>query len=113
RRAVDRDVEHLPREGVRRTDAAADERGARAEERGVEAVRAARPELDHALARRRLDHASRLGGDERLMVDGGEEERLDELPLDDRRAHLHQGLTGEDDGAFGYRVHVAAEAERR
>src|SRR5439155_21087776 len=50
---------------------------------------------------------------ESLMVERGEAERLDELPLDDRRAHLHQGLTGEDDGAFGYRVHVAAEAERR
>ena len=43
------------------------------------------------------------------MVDRREEERLDDLRLDQRRAHPHERLTGEGHGALGNRVHVAGE----
>ena len=72
---------------------------------------AARAELDHALPRGRLHHARGLAGDERLMVDRREEERLDDLCLDQRRTHPHERLTGEGHGALGNRVHVAGEAK--
>ncbi len=58
-----------------------------------------------------MDDAGRLGGDERGVVDGGEEEGLHDLRLDDGGAHPQHRLVGEDHGALGHGPDVAGEAE--
>jgi hypothetical protein len=60
-----------------------------------------------------LDDARGLGGDERGEVDHGEQVRLDELRLGQRRGDLQDRLVGEDDGALGHRADLAGEAEAR
>jgi hypothetical protein len=112
-RALDRDAVHLAGEHVRRRRHAADPRRTARRQTAIDALRAPQPELDHGLAARRLHHAGRLGRDERAEVDHGEERRLDETRLQDRRAHAHQRLVREAQPPFGHRVDGAGEAQRR
>ena len=110
-RAADRNVEHLPRQHVARGCAAADHRRARAVDARVRPLRAAQAELQHRAALRRAAHAAGLGGDERLVVDEGEDRRLDQLRLHDRRAHAHERLVREHDRALAHGVDLAGEAQ--
>ena len=97
--------------------AARDRRGASDLHRGVDAVVAARREVEHPLAGPRLAAAGgkhdpgRLGGDHRLEVDLVEQQRLEQLRLDPRRRDPEQRLVGEAHRALGHRLDVAGEAE--
>ena len=87
--------------------------------RRVRAVVAPRREVDHALAGARLapaggqHHPCRLGGDHGLEVDLVQEQRLEQLRLDQRRRHPDQRLVGEADRSLGDGVDVSREAEAR
>ena len=66
-------------------------------------------ELHHRAALRRTDNAVRLGGDQALMVEGDQKQRLDELGLDGRALHDDDGLVGENGRALGHSPDIAVE----
>ena len=90
---------------------AADEEGSRALERRIDAVHAARPEVDYGPTRGGRHHALRLGGEQGLQMDLVHDERLDELRLGERGHDLEDRLVGEERRTLGEGVHVSREAE--
>ena len=68
-------------------------------------------ELQHPSALGSPDDAAGLGGDEALVVDGQQQEGLDELGLDGGSPDGDEGLIGEDRGAFGDGIDIAGELE--
>ena len=109
-RAADGDAEELTREHRRRRGRAADVGGACAVDGGVDVVCAACAEVGNDAPACRPHDAARLRRDERLVVDLGEERRLDELRVDDGRGHGEDRLFGVHDRAFAKRADVACEA---
>ena len=91
--------------------AAADVGSARAENRAVSALRAAGAEFQHRPAPGGPLDAIGLSGDEALVVDGQQGERLDQLRLDGRCADHHQRLLGKYRRALGDGIDIAGEAE--
>ena len=104
------DAEHFAREHVGCRTAPADVRGARAVGTRVGTLRAAQPELQD-LGVRAGGEPCRRGRDEGLMIDDGEERRLDDLRLEDGRGHREDGLGGEDDRPLGHGGEIPREAE--
>ena len=88
---------------------AADVRCARAQHGGVVPLCPPGAELHHRAALRRTDNAVRLGGDQALMVEGDQKQRLDELGLDGRALHDDDGLVGENGRALGHSPDIAVE----
>ena len=80
-------------------------------DRCVDAVHAARAEVDHAAARGRRYDACGLGGENRLQMYLVHDESLGELCLRDRRSHLQNWLVLEHGRALGHGIDVAGEAE--
>ena len=87
--------------------ATADVGGARPEDRGVCSLRSARTELADRSSLCRTRQTSRLGGDERLVIDRHEHVGFNELCLDRPAANRHERLAGKNDRAFGDRPDVA------
>ncbi len=105
------DPVQLPGEHVRRCGRAGDVRRPSRLERRVEAVVATRGEVDEPAAPTGDGDARRFRGDERLVVDGVEEERFDELCLDAGSRHAEDRLFGEGDLALEHGPDIAREAE--
>src|SRR5690349_14974279 len=93
------------------THAAANVRGPSREHARFGRMRAPRAEFHHVAAQRRLYHPRRLGRDRRLETDHRQQIGLRDLRLNDGRAYCHKRLAREYRGAFGYREHVAGEAQ--
>ena len=97
--------------GAGRTGAAADIGRPRADDSRVRALCPAGAKLQHRAAVGGPADAVGLGGDQALVVDGQQRERLDQLGLDRRCAYHHQWLAGEHRGALGDGVDITGEAE--
>jgi len=67
--------------------------------------------IDHLAAVGSVHDTRGLGGDHGLEGKGGEQERLDDLCLDDRSGDAHQGRRGKRHRALGDGVDVAGEAQ--
>ena len=109
-RAADGDAEELTREHCRRRGRAADVGGACAVDGGIDVVRAACAEVGDDAASCSAHDAARLRGDERLVIDLGEDRRLGELRVDDGRGHGEDRLFGVHDRALAEGADVAREA---
>ena len=105
------DAVDLVGEHAGRTGAAAYKGGSRPENGGVRALGAAGAEFEHDPAVRGSDYAVGLGGDEALVVNGEQQEGLEQLGLDGRGADDHDGLAREDGRALGHGPDVAGEFE--
>ena len=81
--------------GVRGRRRSADPRRPRGGKRAVHTLGAAQTELDDRSPVRGEADARRLGGDEGLEVQDGEQRALDELRLHEGAVHPHQRLAGE------------------
>ena len=76
--------------------AAADIRRTGAEIGGIITLRTAGAELHDGTTFRRAADAVGLGGDEALVVEGDQQQRLQQLAFDGRALHRDDGLVGED-----------------
>ena len=95
----------------RRPGGAADPRGPGRGHRRVDAVHPARREVDERPVPAGERDPCGLGRQHRLAGDPVEQPRLDELGLDERRGHPHEGLAREHDLALGHGPHVAREPQ--
>ena len=86
--------------------------GARRQQPGFGAMRAAQPEVDQQFAGRHQHHARRLRGDQRLEMQQVDQPRLDQLRLRDRRGDAQDRLVRKKYRAFRHRMHIAGEAQR-
>ena len=102
---------HLVRDGAGRTGTAADIGRPRTDNGRVGPLGTAGAELQHRAALGGPDDTVGLGGDQTLMVDGQQGERLDQLRLDGRGADHHQRLLGEHGRTLRNGVDIAGEAE--
>jgi len=107
--ALHRDAVQLRREDVGGPGHASDVGGAGGGERAVEPLGAAQPEVHHRRASRGGHDAGRLGGDEGLEVDDGEQRRLEQHAGDDGPPDPEQGFVREDHRPLGDGVHVHVE----
>ena len=117
RRRLDEAVRHGARHGhainlagerVRGRGHAGDVERPRRVDRCVDAVHAARAEVDHAASHGRRYDACRLGGENRLQMHLVHHEGLGELRLRDRRADLQNWLVREDRRALGQGIEAMA-----
>ena len=102
---------HLVRDGAGRTGTAADIGRPRTDNGRVGPLGTAGAELQHRAALGGPDDTVGLGGDQTLVVDGQQGERLDQLRLDGRCADHHQRLLGEHRRTLRNGVDIAGEAE--
>ena len=94
-----------------RPPAAADVGRTRAVDRRIHALCAARAKFQHRPALGRARDAVGLGGDQALVVERQQQERLDELRLNGRRADRHDRLAREDGRPLRHGPDIAGEAE--
>ena len=102
---------HLVGQGAGGAGAAGDIGRPGTQHSGVGALGPAGPELAHRAAVGGPDDAVGLGGDEGLVVEGEQQEGLDELGLNGGGADGEEGLPGEDGSALRHSPQVAREAE--
>ena len=98
-------------DGAGGAGAAADVSSPRPVDGAAGALGPAGAELQHGAAPGGPDDAVGLGGDEALVVDGQQQEGLQQLGLDGGGPDGEDGLVGEHRGSFGDGVDVAGEAE--
>ena len=110
-RPGDRDPEPLPCEDVTGRVEAGEVARPSGLQPGLAPVRPPEAELDQPSPLRSLDAPRGLRGDQRLDVHAVDDERLDELSLDERRGHLEHRLGREEDRPLGHRAYVSAEPE--
>ena len=91
--------------------AAGDVGGAGDATAGGGAVKPSQREVPHRAAGRGVDDARRLAGDERLVVDDGQQRGLDQGRGNPRRAELKQRGQWADRRSLGDGVDVAAETQ--
>src|ERR1022692_2428657 len=68
-------------------------------------------EINYCAAARDFYHPSRLGGDQRLEADTGQQIGLDDLRFQQRRANSEEWLARENRRAFPHREKIAREAK--
>ena len=108
--ARNRDAEHLARQHIGGGTAPADVGGACAVDARVGSLRAAQTELKY-LGVRAFAKPRRRCRDECLVINYGEQCRLDELRLEYWRAYGEYGLGREDDCPLGNGADIARETE--
>ena len=101
------------RDRAGRAAAAADIRGARAEDGAVGPLCAPGAEFHDGPPRSRAHDAVGLRGDEAFVVNRQKEHRLDKLRLHDGAAHGQNRLAGENRHAFRHGPDIARKAECR
>ena len=102
---------HLVRDRAGGAGTAADVSGARAEDRPVGTLRAARAELEHRASLCGAADAAGLRGNQALVVDLQQQVRLHKLRLNGRGAHRDERLTREHGRALRHGPDITGEAE--
>src|SRR5437899_2045573 len=102
----------LARQHERGTGRATDARRSRRSYRGVDAVVAARREIDPLPSRARVRYPGRVRGDHGLVTHGVEQERLDQLSLDEGSGYPHEGLARKRDLTLRNRPRITRETQR-
>ena len=110
-RAAGRDAVVAVGQNAGSTLTAADEGCARTVDRAVIALCTAGAELEHGAALRGAGDAVRLGGDQRLVVDGQQNHGLNELRLNHRACNGDERLAREYRRALGDSPDIAFELE--
>ena len=105
------DAEQLPGQHVRGGRAAPHVGRPGGRQRAVEALGPPQPELQDGLVAGGDGQPRGLGGDQALEVDHVDQGRLEDLALQDRPAHAHQRLVGEDHRPLGDGRHLAGQAQ--
>jgi hypothetical protein len=91
--------------------AAANERGTRGEDAGLDSMCATGAKFDHGSSGSGSGDARSFAGDEGLEMKSGEEARFDELSFSNRGSDAKQWFTREKDGSLGKGPHLTSEAE--
>ncbi len=104
-------AEQFARQHVGSRAAAADDGSARTVHARIRALRAAQTEFHHRIPFGGVSDLSRLGGDQRLVVDDVQQRRFQKLRLAQRGAHGNDRLFRKYDRSLRHGIYVARKAK--